>query len=173
MGATQPFHGIEVEDEGEVGHGTIDRDMLQSPHEGGVEPSGHALIDTARIDEAVAEHNGASAHRGADHLFQMIASGSSEEQRFEARPRMLDRAAQDDVTDCLGSRRAARFARDDDRVPARAQMGGEALDLGRLAGPLAPFECYEEPVHAVLLLRNYLSSAPAAPMNDIRLEPGS
>ena len=63
---------------------------------------------------------------------------------------------------CSAPRRAARLA-GDERIEARgAQRRGEALDLGRLAGPLAAFERDQPPRtrHPVTGAANRLDGGP-------------
>ena len=53
-GTPQSFHRVEIKDQGEIGHHSIDRDALQGLHEAGIEATRHALVDAGGIEEAIA-----------------------------------------------------------------------------------------------------------------------
>jgi hypothetical protein len=63
----------------------------------------------------------------------------------------VHRRMQQQLAQRLGERRAARLARADDALAARAQALGERRDVGRLAGAVDAFEGDEAARHGELL----------------------
>ena len=143
-GALQADIGREVENEGDIGHGCADGNALERCHQRRLDIAGDALIHTGGIDEAVAENDIATGKRWPDHAIQMIGTGSGKQERFHAHTKGLGRPGKEHMAEGFSTRRSARLACGDDRLPIRAQVLGQQTDLGRFTGPLASLETHEQ-----------------------------
>jgi hypothetical protein len=112
-----------------------------------------ALIGTAAVEIAVTHHPGTASQRGHNQALDMIAARCGEQQGFGARVPACSLGAQQKRADGLCPGRAARFTRDLNLDPLRAQGIGEHPRLGRFADTFAAFETDEastQPVNLAL-----------------------
>jgi hypothetical protein len=119
----------------------------------GVEPATRALVGQRRVVVTGAQDDAAARQRGTDDGGDQLGARRLHQQRLGHRLRRRMRFEQQ-CPDALGERRAARLARADDALAARAQALGERRDVGRLAGAVDAFEGDEAARHGELLRWN-------------------
>lgn len=140
----RPSSGVDVENQRHIRHHAVHRYFFQPGHEFGIEIAGDALVDTAGIEEAVAQNDRAAGDGRPYHLLDMVGAGGREKDCLHLGTERLGGAREQDMPYRFGSCRAAGLARDDDVMAGLAQCPGESGDLRRLAGALAALEGDEE-----------------------------
>ena len=98
-----------------------ERDTLQGGDPLGRLPAERALVHPGRIDEAVAQHDRATGERGGDGLLDMVGAGGGEQHGLGERAERFRVAAEQELADQLGARRAARLARRHHGEPGQFQ----------------------------------------------------
>ena len=123
---------------GPVGHQPADGQQVEL--EDGVDPelAAAALIRDGRVEVPVADDRRAALERGSDHLVDVLRARREVERGLGPRRDVV--AVEDEVTDLLAERRAARLAGRDDVDAVRGQRLGEELCLGRLAAAVETLE---------------------------------
>ena len=102
--------GIEIEDQRQVRHQPADCDAFDVREE-----RRGALIGTRRIDVAVAKYVLATSKRWLDDVIHEIGPRSSEQERLRIGPERFGSAAEQNVSDCLGTCGPPRLAGHRDR----------------------------------------------------------
>jgi hypothetical protein len=109
------------------------------------EIAGNALVDPARIHEAVAQNDRPSGYRRTDDFLDMVAARCGKQHGFHAHAEFLRSARQENVPHRLGAPRPSGFTRHQHIVPAPSEHIGQPVDLRRLADALPAFKCNESP----------------------------
>jgi hypothetical protein len=102
--AGQAFSDGEVEDQGQIGDKTVEREALQRRQLGERQTAAKALISERRIGKAVADDPPPRRERRSDRPRDVIASCRIEQQRFADRIPALALALQQQPADRLGAR---------------------------------------------------------------------
>jgi len=130
----------QVQEHRQIGNVAAEGRFLETIDEIETEPAGEPLIDPGGIGEAVAEDPAAGADRRFDDPGDMVGAGREKKVEFGQRQPFLGTPVEQQVTDRLRSRGAARLA-GGETVDARGtQAAPEKFELGRFSGPLAALE---------------------------------
>ena len=126
-----------------VGHEPAGGEEVGPLDEGAVEAAPAGLVGDRGIVEAVAEHHRPARKRRLDDFGDHLGAGRfvDEELRLVAEPFGL--RVEHDAAQGLAGFGAARLAHADHLDPLGAQGVGKEADMGRLARPVAAFECDE------------------------------
>ncbi len=128
--AFQSDPGVEVEENGQVGHEATGRPPGKPAHLVVVELSAATLVGDRGVDEAVGDDDGTSFERGSDHLRDMLAAVRGVKQRFAARRHAGVCAVEQDLAYPRAGRGATRLEREDNVVTERIQCLGKQPRLG-------------------------------------------
>ena len=132
-----------IKDHRQVGSQFADRNALKDIDQFLIDLPENALIDPSRIRKSIANDPFAGSQCRKNRTLHVVIACSREEHGFDIGPEWLSRASQQDVTNDLGARRAAGFARQLNAKSARLQPQRQHRGLRGLACPFAAFERYE------------------------------
>ncbi len=140
--AAPPQAGLrrQIEEHRQIGLEAAERRLLQTIDEIETEPAGEPLIDPGGIGEAVAEDPAAGADRRFDDPGDMVGTGGEKEVQFGQRQPFLGAPVDQQATDRLRPRGAARLAGGETVDTRGTQTAPEKLELGRLSGTFAALE---------------------------------
>ena len=136
-----------VENESEIRLEIADGDPFEGADETRIEMAERALIDSGRVDKAVADHPHALRQRGLDRVAHVIAAGSGEQQCLGLHPERLGHAREQYVSDDFGAGRAAGLACAHHADAGRRKAIRQQRRMGRLARAFAAFEGDESSTH--------------------------
>ena len=145
MDTSKPDLGWEVDQDGEVGQGRADGKLVDGFDLVSVDGAGDALVDSGRIEEAVAEYDLPRSQGGLDQLADVLGTAGGEEEELcfgrHAVPRVV---VLQQVADRLAEGRASGLAGLHDGVARCHETLFQRSDLGRFTATFAAFECDEE-----------------------------
>src|ERR1700730_13620850 len=144
--ALHALRGIEVEEQGQIGHHAARRESIEIADGFEVHPAPEALVGQGRVGVAIGNDDGAAGESRANHLRHVLLPRRHEEEGLREwggrRSLLLEEA-----TNGRAKRGAVRLTGEDNFMPSRAQPLSQEATMSRLAGAFNALDGDEDTAH--------------------------